>query len=149
MIIFWDTCTKQITKVLRGHQGSVLCLQYDDKILVSGSSDSRILVWDLVGEKGTGKGKWEIKNTLVGHSMAVLDLCLDQKWIVSCSKVSFFLFFQSYSPTTREMWIFISCSFFLFRIQPFEFGTGRQVNSFEFSQVIADRSMLFIFSTTT
>lgn len=57
--------------------------------MVSGSSDSRILVWDLVGEKDTGKGKWEVKNTLVGHSMAVLDLSLDEKWIVSCSKVSF------------------------------------------------------------
>lgn len=77
-----------------GHSASVLCLQYDSEILVSGSSDCRVLVWDLVGEEGTGVGKWEIKMSLLGHTMGVLDLCFDETWIVSCSKVSdFFLFF--------------------------------------------------------
>lgn len=41
----------------------------------------------MVGEEGTGKGQWEIKMSLVGHNMGVLDLCFDEDWIVSCSKV--------------------------------------------------------------
>lgn len=65
----------------------MLCLQYDSKVLISGSSDCRILVWDLVGEEGTGVGKWEVKMRLLGHTMGVLDLCFDDQWIVSCSKV--------------------------------------------------------------
>ena len=56
-------------------------------MLISGSSDCRIIVWDLVGDKVTGKGRWDQKMTLVGHSMGVLDLCFDDQWIVSCSKV--------------------------------------------------------------
>jgi len=87
-IRIWDTASGTVSRILNGHEGSILCLQYDDKILVSGSSDSRILVWDLVGEEGTGKGRYEIKMTLVGHAMGVLDLCFDENWIVSCSKVS-------------------------------------------------------------
>lgn len=87
-IRIWDLPSATCTKVLTGHEGSVLCLQSDAKVLVSGSSDSRILVWDMVGEEGTGKGRWEIKMSLVGHNMGVLDLCFDDDWIVSCSKVN-------------------------------------------------------------
>lgn len=83
----WDTASGTATRILTGHEGSILCLQYDDEILLSGSSDSRILMWDLVGEEGTGKGKYEVKKSLIGHAMAVLDLCFDDKWIVSSSKV--------------------------------------------------------------
>lgn len=86
-IRIWDLPSATCTKVLTGHEGSVLCLQSDSKVLVSGSSDSRILVWDMVGEEGTGKGQWEVKMSLVGHNMGVLDLCFDEDWIVSCSKV--------------------------------------------------------------
>lgn len=45
-------------------------------------------MWDLVGEEGTGRGQYDVKMTLVGHHAGVLDLCLDDKWIASCSKVS-------------------------------------------------------------
>jgi F-box and WD-40 domain protein 1/11 len=83
----WDTKTGQCTRILSGHSASVLCLQYDSKILVSGSSDCRVLVWDLVGAEGTGAGKWDIKWSLLGHTMGVLDLCFDDDYIVSCSKV--------------------------------------------------------------
>lgn len=65
-----------------------MCLQSDSRVLISGSSDSRVLVWDLVGEEGTGRGQYDVKMTLVGHHAGVLDLCLDDKWIASCSKVS-------------------------------------------------------------
>lgn len=74
-------------RTLHGHSASVLCLQYDAQILVSGSSDCRVLVWDLVGDLVTGQGQWEIKWSLLGHSMGVLDLCFDDDYIVSCSKV--------------------------------------------------------------
>jgi hypothetical protein len=84
----WDIATTNCTQILRGHSGSVLCLQFDEKVLMSGSSDSRILVWDLVGQEGTGKGQWEVKMSLLGHNMGVLDLSFDDTWIVSCSKVS-------------------------------------------------------------
>ena len=34
-------------QVLTGHTGSVLCLQYDERVIISGSSDSTVRVWDL------------------------------------------------------------------------------------------------------
>ncbi|KAL5109901.1 F-box/WD repeat-containing protein lin-23 [Taenia crassiceps] len=37
----------QCTQVLRGHTGSVLCLQYEGNLLISGSSDSKVRIWDL------------------------------------------------------------------------------------------------------
>lgn len=86
-IRIWDIASGTTIHTLAGHEGSVLCLQYDSSILVSGSSDSRVIVWDLIGDEATGKGKYEQKMTLVGHAMGVLDLCFDDKWIVSCSKV--------------------------------------------------------------
>lgn len=87
-IRLWDLRTSQCIKVLRGHEGSVLCLQRSARHLISGSSDSRILVWDLEGDEGTGQGRYEVAMSLVGHNMGVLDLGADEKWIVSCSKVS-------------------------------------------------------------
>ena len=32
----------ECTRILQGHTGSVLCLQYDEKVIVTGSSDSTI-----------------------------------------------------------------------------------------------------------
>jgi F-box and WD-40 domain protein 1/11 len=62
------------------HDASILCLQYDDKILVTGSSDSDLLIWDI-------KTYQPIKR-LRKHSGGVLDVALDAKHIVSCSKDS-------------------------------------------------------------
>lgn len=62
------------------HDASILCLQYDDKVLVTGSSDSDLLVWDV-------KTYQPIKR-LQKHSGGVLDVALDAKHIVSCSKDS-------------------------------------------------------------
>ena len=83
----WDIASGETTHVLRGHEGSILCLQYDDEILVTGSSDSTVIVWDLVGDPGAGRNKYEERMKLVGHGMGVLDLCFDDRYIVSCSKV--------------------------------------------------------------
>jgi len=68
-------------KVLIGHTGSVLCLQYDDKVIVSGSSDSTVRVWIVA----TG----EMVNTLIHHCEAVLHLRFSNNMMVTCSKVSF------------------------------------------------------------
>ena len=38
----WDRTTHNCTTVLQGHTGSVLCLQYDDRVIITGSSDSTI-----------------------------------------------------------------------------------------------------------
>jgi F-box-like/WD domain, G-beta repeat len=67
---------------LKDHNGSVLCLQLDSKrnLLVSGSSDSTIKVWDLEGRK--------IIQTLEGHTESVLGLHFEDSYIVSCSRDS-------------------------------------------------------------
>ena len=38
----WDRQSLQCLQVLTGHTGSVLCLQYDDKVIITGSSDSTV-----------------------------------------------------------------------------------------------------------
>lgn len=62
------------------HDASILCLQYDEEILVTGSSDSDLLVWDVK--------TYEPIKRLKRHTGGVLDVALDAKHIVSCSKDS-------------------------------------------------------------
>ena len=62
------------------HDASILCLQYDDQILVTGSSDSDLLIWDI--------HTYEPIKRLQQHTGGVLDVALDGKHIVSCSKDS-------------------------------------------------------------
>ncbi|KAK5130625.1 hypothetical protein LTR08_001884 [Meristemomyces frigidus] len=62
------------------HDASILCLQYDDEILVTGSSDYDLIVWDIHTYKPLHR--------LRKHSGGVLDVALDSKHIVSCSKDS-------------------------------------------------------------
>jgi len=61
------------------HKASILCLQYDDRILVTGSSDSTCIVYSLTS------GYRPVRR-LRHHSAAVLDLVFDDKHIVTCSK---------------------------------------------------------------
>lgn len=67
-------------QVLTGHTGSVLCLQYDERVIISGSSDSTVRVWDV----NTG----DMTNTLIHHCEAVLHLRFNNGMMVTCSKVS-------------------------------------------------------------
>lgn len=60
------------------HEASVLCLQFDSEILVTGSSDSTCIVWDI--------NTFEPIRELVHHTAGVLDVCFDSRYIVSCSK---------------------------------------------------------------
>lgn len=61
------------------HNQSILCLQYDEKILVTGSSDGTCIVYDI-------QNGYKPIRQLVGHSAAVLDLAFDDRYIVTCSK---------------------------------------------------------------
>jgi len=60
------------------HSASILCLQYDDEILVTGSSDNDLIVWDIK--------TYEPIQRLKHHQGGVLDVAFDSKHIVSCSK---------------------------------------------------------------
>ena len=79
--------------MLTGHTGSVLCLQYDDKVIISGSSDSTVRVWDV--ETG------EMVNTLIHHCEAVLHLSFNFKngMMVTCSKDRSIAVWDMISPT--------------------------------------------------
>ena len=62
------------------HDASILCLQYDEQILVTGSSDSDLIVWDI--------NTYQPIRRLHRHTGGVLDVALDARHIVSCSKDS-------------------------------------------------------------
>lgn len=70
----------------------MLCLQYDDKVIISGSSDSTVRVWDV----NTG----DMVNTLIHHCEAVLHLRFNNGMMVTCSKVCLFyiLVYMSSQP---------------------------------------------------
>lgn len=61
------------------HAQSILCLQYDEKILVTGSSDGTCIVHDI-------KNNYKPIRRLRHHTAAVLDLAFDDRYIVTCSK---------------------------------------------------------------
>ncbi|KAL4868845.1 hypothetical protein BDV12DRAFT_90629 [Aspergillus spectabilis] len=61
------------------HSASILCLQFDDEIMVTGSSDYSCIVWDI-------KKDYRPIRRLEGHTAGVLDVCFDDHYIVSCSK---------------------------------------------------------------
>ncbi|MCJ1401004.1 hypothetical protein MMC11_004216 [Xylographa trunciseda] len=61
------------------HDGSILCLQFDHEIMVTGSSDNTCIIWDI-------KDDYKAVRRLRHHSAGVLDVCFDEKHIVSCSK---------------------------------------------------------------
>lgn len=60
------------------HSASILCLQYDEEILVTGSSDNDLIVWNVE--------TYEPIHRLKQHQGGVLDVAFDAKHIVSCSK---------------------------------------------------------------
>lgn len=61
------------------HKASILCLQYDDEILVTGSSDATCIVYKV-------RSGYRPVRRLRHHTAAVLDLVFDEKHIVTCSK---------------------------------------------------------------
>ncbi|KAF3022779.1 hypothetical protein E8E15_006795 [Penicillium rubens] len=61
------------------HSASILCLQFDEEIMVTGSSDFTCIVYDI-------KDDYRPIHRLSGHHAGVLDVCFDDRYIVSCSK---------------------------------------------------------------
>lgn len=51
--------------------------------MVSGSSDCSVRVWDLYTLDSTGESYAEVRAVLNGHEGGVLDIRIDDKWIVS------------------------------------------------------------------
>jgi F-box/WD-40 domain protein MET30 len=70
----YGRCT---TKILRGHTNGVMCLQFDDNILATGSYDSTIRIWDI----DTG----ECIRILRGHTSGVRALQFDDTKLISGS----------------------------------------------------------------
>lgn len=60
------------------HTASILCLQFDKEIMVTGSSDHSCIVWDVK--------TFEPIRRLNHHTAGVLDVCMDDQYIISCSK---------------------------------------------------------------
>lgn len=85
----WSIETGKLLATFRGHAGSVLCLKFDKDwdvsdpnatgFMVTGSSDYSVMVWELTA----GGAKAEIKAVLNGHTGGVLDLRIDNEYIVS------------------------------------------------------------------
>lgn len=61
------------------HVGSILCLQYDDELMITGSSDFTCIMWDI-------KANWRPIRRVRHHTAGVLDVCFDKKHVISCSK---------------------------------------------------------------
>ena len=65
------------TTVLKGHTNGVMCLQFDDHILATGSYDATIKIWDI----DTG----ELLRTLHGHTLGIRALQFDSTKLISGS----------------------------------------------------------------
>ena len=65
------------TKIFKGHSNGVMCLQYDEHILATGSYDATIKIWDIE----TGE---EIR-TLKGHTSGIRCLQFDDNKLISGS----------------------------------------------------------------
>lgn len=61
------------------HDASILCLQFDDEIMVTGSSDHTAIIWSI-------RENYRPICRLRGHTAGVLDVCIDELYIVTCSK---------------------------------------------------------------
>lgn len=106
----WSLKTGRCLATFSGHRGSVLCLKFEHDfdldgantvgdgdaagwrrgMMVSGSSDCSVCVWNLysypvVGDNGEDEFATvaEVRGVLRGHRGGVLDLRIDENWIIS------------------------------------------------------------------
>ncbi len=120
------------------HKASILCLQYDDRILVTGSSDSSCIVYNV--RSGYGPS-----GVLQHHSAAVLDLCFDERHIVTCSKdISICIWDRATGALVRQLRghsgpvnavqmrgsTIVSCSGD-FRVKLWNMDTGKAIREFQ------------------
>ncbi|KAF2104051.1 WD40 repeat-like protein [Rhizodiscina lignyota] len=82
-IRIWDLDTQRLTHVLRGHDASVLCLQFDERpehdLVASGGSDCHVLLWRF----STGQLIHKLEKA---HTESVLNLRFDDRFLITCSK---------------------------------------------------------------
>ena len=71
----WSTSTCEFVRTLNGHRRGIACLQYHGNLVVSGSSDNTIRLWDI--EFGS------CLRVLDGHEELVRCIRFDNKRIVS------------------------------------------------------------------
>jgi F-box and WD-40 domain protein 1/11 len=120
------------------HNASILCLQFDQRILVTGSSDSTCIVYDIA------RGYQPVRR-LRHHSAAVLDLVFDDKHIVTCSKdVSICVWDRETGAMLKQLRghsgpvnavqmrgnLIVSCSGD-FRVKLWNIDTGKRVREFD------------------
>ncbi|KAI7291254.1 WD40 repeat-like protein [Hortaea werneckii] len=65
------------TKVFKGHSNGVMCVQFDENVLITGSYDSTVKVWDI----HTG----EALRTLTGHTSGIRCLQFDDNKLMTGS----------------------------------------------------------------
>ncbi|KAF2197374.1 F-box/WD repeat-containing protein pof1 [Delitschia confertaspora ATCC 74209] len=65
------------TRIFKGHSNGIMCLQFDERILMTGSYDATVKVWDLE----TGK---EIR-TITGHTQGIRCLQYDESRLITGS----------------------------------------------------------------
>ncbi|KAI1292927.1 hypothetical protein F5Y03DRAFT_15582 [Xylaria venustula] len=80
----WNLHSRRLVRQpLVGHNGSVLCLQFDsdpeEDLIVSGSSDSDVILWKF----STGEILQRLKRA---HRESVLNVKFDKRILVTCSK---------------------------------------------------------------
>lgn len=80
----WNLHSRRLVRPpLSGHNGSVLCLQFDsdpeEDLIVSGSSDSDVILWRF----STGEILQRLKRA---HRESVLNVKFDKRILVTCSK---------------------------------------------------------------
>jgi F-box and WD-40 domain protein 1/11 len=80
----WDMDRRRLSlPPLRGHQTSVLCLQFDpspeEDVIISGGSDRNVIIWKF----STGQKTLELTNA---HHDSILNLKFNKSYLVTCSK---------------------------------------------------------------
>ncbi|KAF2820482.1 sulfur metabolite repression control protein-like protein SconB [Ophiobolus disseminans] len=65
------------TRIFKGHTNGVMCLQFDNEILITGSYDATVKVWDIK----TG----EVLRTLRGHTQGIRCLQFDESKLITGS----------------------------------------------------------------
>ncbi|KAL9485213.1 hypothetical protein ACSS6W_004002 [Trichoderma asperelloides] len=127
----------QVASFAEHHKASILCLQYDDEIMVTGSSDSTCIVYDV-------RNGYRPIRRLTHHTAAVLDLAFDDKHIVTCSKdISICVWDRATGALLRQLRghtgpvnavqmrgnTIVSCSGD-FRVKLWNIDTGRNIREF-------------------
>ena len=65
------------TTILKGHTNGVMCLQFDDRVLMTGSYDATVKIWDIESGK-------EVR-TLTGHTQGIRCLHFDDSRLITGS----------------------------------------------------------------